>query len=149
MIRQLVFVSLLVSTQVLAAGSGRYESSSDKSPLAKVEKLVAQEDYSAASTWLQSYLQSSKGRRSADAWNLLGFSQRKLGQYSQALYAYQQALSIKPSHLGALEYSGELYLSMQQPQRAQQNLQRLEQYCGDCEEKLQLTSAINRYIAEN
>ncbi|GDY24255.1 hypothetical protein AHAT_01450 [Agarivorans sp. Toyoura001] len=145
MIRQLVFVSLLISTQVLAAGSGRYESSSDKSPLAKVEKLVTQEDYRAASTWLQSYLQSSKGRRSADAWNLLGFSQRKLGQYSQALYAYQQALSIKPSHLGALEYSGELYLSMQQPQRAQQNLQRLEQYCGNCAEKLQLELVVRKF----
>ncbi|WP_163131467.1 tetratricopeptide repeat protein [Agarivorans sp. Alg241-V36] len=143
-----LLLSLLMALHVHAAGSGRYETQQTSSPLSAAEDMLSEQNYLEASVWLSDYLQSKKGRRSADAWNLLGFSLRKQGHYPQALYAYQQALSIKPSHLGALEYSGELYLSLQELARAEQNLVRLEQYCGNCQEQQQLKMAISRYLAE-
>lgn len=42
--------------------------------------------------------------RNADAFNNLGYSQRKLGQRDQAMASYAEALRLKPEHLGALEY---------------------------------------------
>ncbi|WP_220720931.1 tetratricopeptide repeat protein [Agarivorans litoreus] len=144
----ILLLGLFLASQVNAAGSGRYESQKSSKPLSAAEAMLSEQNYLQASEWLSDYLQSKKGRRSADAWNLLGFSLRKQGHYQQALYAYQQALSIKPSHLGALEYSGELYLSLQELARAEQNLARLEQYCGNCQEQQQLESAISRYLSE-
>ncbi|WP_221074172.1 tetratricopeptide repeat protein [Agarivorans aestuarii] len=143
-----LLLSLLMASQAHAAGSGRYETQLASSPLSAAEAMLSEQNYLEASIWLSDYLQSKKGRRSADAWNLLGFSLRKQGHYQQALYAYQQALSIKPSHLGALEYSGELYLSLQELARAEQNLALLEKYCGNCQEQQQLELAISRYITE-
>ena len=46
----------------------------------------------------------------ADVNNLLGYTSRKLKQYSQAATYYTRALKIDPKHLGALEYQGELFL---------------------------------------
>ncbi|MGY5449932.1 tetratricopeptide repeat protein [Agarivorans sp. MS3-6] len=141
----IVLLLSLVSLPTFSAGSGRYDSSTDESALAYVEKMLAQQHYERASTWLVKYVDSSKGRRSADAWNLLGFSQRKQAHYPEALYAYQQALAIDPSHLGALEYLGELYLNLGQVVRAQENLERLKLLCENCVEQQQLTVAIQQH----
>ena len=50
--------------------------------------------------------------KNADAWNLLGFTYRKLGQLDDSDAAYLTVLSINPDHLGALEYQGELFITM-------------------------------------
>jgi tetratricopeptide (TPR) repeat protein len=50
--------------------------------------------------------------RNADAYNLLGFSHRKLGQIDAALAHYGKALTLEPEHRGANEYLGELYLEL-------------------------------------
>ncbi|MGH8325716.1 MAG: tetratricopeptide repeat protein, partial [Steroidobacteraceae bacterium] len=48
----------------------------------------------------------------AEAWNNLGYTRRKLGDYEAALDAYARALALKPGYPQALEYRGETYLKM-------------------------------------
>lgn len=78
----------------------------------------------------------------ADAWNLLGFTQRKLGEFDAAGVAYETALKINPSHLGALEYQGELFLQTGAIDKAKANLETLRGLCGDCEEFGDLDAAL-------
>jgi len=47
-----------------------------------------------------------------EAWNYLGYTRRKLGDYDAALAAYDRALSLKPSFPEAIEYRGEAYMRM-------------------------------------
>ncbi len=42
----------------------------------------------------------------ADAYNLLGFANRKMCKLDNAKIYYAKTLSISPNHLGALEYQG-------------------------------------------
>ena len=78
----------------------------------------------------------------ADAWNLLGFASRKSGDLAAAEVAYARALQINPDHLGALEYQGEMYLDLKQPDMAKANLARLQSLCGNCEEAEDLAQAL-------
>ncbi len=47
-----------------------------------------------------------------EAWNYLGYSNRKLGRYDAALSAYERALTLKPGYAEALEYRGHAYLGL-------------------------------------
>ena len=78
----------------------------------------------------------------ADAWNLLGYTQRNLGNMEDSATAYLAALAINPDHLGALEYQGELFLKTGKPDLAKANLERLKSLCGTCEEAADLEEAI-------
>jgi tetratricopeptide (TPR) repeat protein len=90
-----------------------------------------------------------------DAYNLMGFASRKLGNYRQALAYYQKALDLNPHHRGALEYLGETYLEMRCVAQARDTLMRLEAACkritghtandgwkGKCQEWTELHAAI-------
>ena len=68
----------------------------------------------------------------ADAWNLLGFASRKSGDLAAAGVAYGRAL----------EYQGEMYLQLMQPEMAKANLARLVDLCGECEEAEDLAQAV-------
>ncbi|HEU5135949.1 MAG TPA: tetratricopeptide repeat protein [Steroidobacteraceae bacterium] len=46
------------------------------------------------------------------AWNYLGYTNRKLGHYDAALAAYDRALSLKPDYAEAIEYRGHAYLGL-------------------------------------
>ena len=70
----------------------------------------------------------------ADAWNLLGYSNRKLKKYEDAARFYQTALKIDPKHRGALEYQGELFVETGAFGKARENLARLKTICGNCEQ---------------
>jgi len=52
------------------------------------------------------------------AWNYLGFANRHLGNYPDALSAYAKALEINPSYPEAIEYRGEAYLGLNQIEEA-------------------------------
>ena len=81
-----------------------------------------------------------------DAWNFLGFSSRKLKKYGESKNAYRKALIIDPEHLGALEYYGELYLTLKQPKKAKELLERLRNLCTlNCKEMKQLEVAIRNF----
>jgi tetratricopeptide (TPR) repeat protein len=64
-----------------------------------------------------------------EAWNYVGYTNRKLGNYDDALGAYDKALSIKPGYPDALEYRGEAYLGLGRIPDAQQAY--LDLYAGN------------------
>jgi tetratricopeptide (TPR) repeat protein len=45
-----------------------------------------------------------------EAWNMLGYTNRKLGEYDESLFAYEKALALAPDYPEAIEYRAELYL---------------------------------------
>lgn len=79
----------------------------------------------------------------ADVLNLIAFSHRKLGDLDAAGTHYIKALTIDPSHLGALEYQGELFITLGDMEAAQANLTRLESLCPTgCDELDALKEAL-------
>lgn len=65
----------------------------------------------------------------AEAWNYLGYTSRKLGNYDDALAAYGRAITLKPGYPDALEYRGEAYLGLNRLTDAQQSY--LDLYAGN------------------
>jgi len=85
----------------------------------------------------------------ADAYNLLGFSHRKLGDVEAALAHYGKALALEPKHRGANEYLGELYLELGQLDKARERLKVLDGACFfGCEEYSELKAKIAAYQAQ-
>jgi len=56
----------------------------------------------------------------AQAWNGLGYSSRKLGDYKAALTAYDKAIELRPGYPEATEYRGEAYLALNRTEDAKQ-----------------------------
>lgn len=80
---------------------------------------------------------------SADVYNLLAFSQRNSGDYTNALPNYFKALALDPNHKGAHEYLGELYVKQGEMAKARALLDRLATLCPQgCEERDDLARAI-------
>ncbi|MEO7223609.1 MAG: tetratricopeptide repeat protein [Devosia sp.] len=81
---------------------------------------------------------------SADAYNLLGYSFRNLGNRQRAMSAYNRALKLDPKHTGALEYQGVLFVMLGDLDKANANLAKIKTICGTgCEEYEDLAEAIN------
>ena len=86
----------------------------------------------------------AKEPESADAHNLLGYSQRGAGNLEAAIASYERALKLNPKHRGALEYSGVAFIKTGNLARAQDNLAKLKEICGvNCEEYRDLAQAIS------
>jgi len=82
----------------------------------------------------------------ADAYNLLGYSHRKLGFNDKAYDYYKIALKLDPRHRGAHEYIGELYLNNNELEKAKEHLKHLDSICFfGCEEYDDLKEAIKNY----
>lgn len=45
-----------------------------------------------------------------EAWNLIGYTSRRLGEFEESLSAYDAALKLEPDYPEAIEYRAELYL---------------------------------------
>lgn len=56
----------------------------------------------------------------AEAWNGLGYTSRKVGDYDAALAAYDKALELKPGYPEATEYRAEAYLALGRIEEAKQ-----------------------------
>ena len=131
-------------------GDGYSSGSSDSSAInvsremEKARTYLAAEKWAAADRVLRSIVRSD--RTNADAYNLLGFANRKLNRLKFAGRFYDRALKLDPAHLGALEYQGELFLMLNQLQSAHANLAELRRLCGTgCEEYQDLKSAVDAY----
>ena len=112
----------------------------------KAVKAIKKEDYAKAMELLQMVIDDDP--EDANAWNYMGYSLRKTGQFDEALAAYQKALAIKPKHKGALEYLGELYLQTDQPEKARAQLDKLDKACFfTCKEYRMLKAKIAQYEA--
>jgi len=109
--------------------------------LLEAEAMIEDEDFEDAIELLEELVDMEP--RNADGWNLLGFSYRKTGELDEAFAAYNKALLIDPTHPGANEYLGELYLQTGDIAAAEDQLRLLEQTCPDpCEEAEILRNSI-------
>jgi tetratricopeptide (TPR) repeat protein len=120
------------------------EASADK--LADARELIRKREWTAAINALKKV----DDRSSADWNNLMGYTHRKAKppDYAAAERYYDEALRIDPKHKGALEYSGQLYLLLNQLPKAEAQLARLAALCKrPCEEQEDLKTAIAAYRA--
>lgn len=86
--------------------------------------------------------------KNADAYNLMGYSYRRMGKADPAFEAYAKALNLNPKHRGANEYLGETYLLVGEVDKAEAQLAILKDLCGkQCKETVKLRKAIARYNA--
>ncbi|MDA0231423.1 MAG: tetratricopeptide repeat protein [Proteobacteria bacterium] len=85
------------------------------------------------------------GSPSANAYNLLAYSHRRLGQLDLAFSNYAQALELDPRHRGAHEYIGEAYLLIGDPDQAAIHLNSLKEICRNCSEAMKLRKALARH----
>ena len=80
----------------------------------------------------------------ANAFNMLGYSHRKSGNYDESFRNYGIALKLDPEHRGAHEYIGQAYLEQKNLPKAKMYLQRLDTICSwGCEEFDKLKRAVN------
>ena len=68
---------------------------------------------------------------------------------AKAMTYYTKALNMEPTHLGANEYMGELYLEMNDLPKAEERLAVLKNACGDCDEFDDLEDEIEDYKEEH
>jgi Flp pilus assembly protein TadD len=137
----MAFFSLLVAPAMAAGTSdGSSAASSTVSTYDEAKAMVDEANFAAALPKLVSLTKSDD--KNADAWNLLGFTYRKLGQLDDSNAAYLKVLSINPNHLGALEYQGELFITTGKVDMAKANLDKLKTLCGTCEEEADLEKAL-------
>jgi tetratricopeptide (TPR) repeat protein len=131
------------ASPVIAAGSTDVAPARSESDYDKAVKAVKAEKYKDAIELLEKVVLKEPGK--ADAWNYLGYSQRKTGKYDDALRSYTRALDIDPKHRGAHEYVGELYLQTDKLPKAEEHLKKLAEICGNCSEKKDLEKAVAAY----
>jgi tetratricopeptide (TPR) repeat protein len=125
----------------------------DKAQAAAAEATDAGKKDKAAREAHDSYTSAlAKFKQAADldptlyeAWNYVGYTNRKLGNYDDALPAYDKALSLKPGYADALEYRGEAYLGMNRIPDAQQAY--LDLYAGNRSLAGKLLTAMKSWVA--
>ena len=131
--------------QTFAAGGSSNNSTSSVADANKdlklVKRLIYKEKYKRALKKLNTMVE--KNEHIAETWNLLGFASRKTNDFDTADMAYKKALELNSNHLGALEYQGELYISMGKLALAKSNLEKLNQLCpSGCDEQQALAEAL-------
>lgn len=85
-----------------------------KSGVKQIEKANTAKNPAKAYAKARGYFAKATAKRPGmyEAWNYLGFSERKLGNYPAALTAYDRALELNPRYGEAIEYRGEAYLGL-------------------------------------
>ena len=109
--------------------------------LAQARADIAAQKWTAAIDKLKLIVAASP--KSADGYNLLGYSYRNAGNYDLAGKAYVRALKIDPKHTGALAYQGVLFVKLGQVDKAKANLALIKTLSGaGSEEYKDLAKAI-------
>jgi len=124
----------------LSAGSSSSDNGTNKSDYDKaVTDIKLAKKYEKA---LKLLLKSNiENPNSADTLNYLGFTTRKLGDFSQGEKYYLEGLAINPNHTGINEYLGELYIVTNRINLAKERLEVLKS-CN-CEEYNELKEIID------
>ncbi len=135
-----IVASLLLFSTFAFAGDTSPPSPRD-TELEKAKSAIARKDWAGAQAVLEPYTVNNP--RSADGFNLLGYSLRNQKKYDESLLAYKQALTLDPKHRGAHEYIGIAYVQMGQLDKAREHLASLDKICTfSCEEYRDLKKAI-------
>jgi len=135
----LVLFGMLTATSAI----GAYPEDEEASDLTQIKQQIEDDRASEAETSLRQLLANDP--KNPDILNLLGYANRKLGQWQASRDFYTDALTIEPGHKGALEYMGELELETGDVAAAKKLLQRLRDQCPDgCEELDDLLLAFSK-----
>jgi tetratricopeptide (TPR) repeat protein len=81
------------------------------------------------------------------AWNYLGYTNRKIGRYDAALSAYDRALSLKPGFAEAIEYRGHAYLGLNRLSEAKEAY--LALFSGNRKLAATLLAAMQEWVGEH
>ena len=139
----LLVLTLAAPGQTLAAG-GDDDDSAPQSEYSLAKQALKDGDYGVAIDKLTRLHEEDP--KNADVLNLLGYGNRKAGNFDQARGYYLQALAIEPKHRGANEYLGELYLEVEQLDKAEERLAMLDKACWlGCGEYTDLKESIAKY----
>ena len=148
---------LLLFVSFNAIGAGTSSSTDDSTQTADqiiklyelAEKHIDNQSYDKSLKLLKKLTKREDlGTKRADIYNLLGFSYRKLENpdLDKSFAAYMMAIELDPSHLGAHEYLGELYLMRNQKDKALIILEKLDQLAGsNTKEYKELKITIDEY----
>ena len=108
----------------------------------KAVKLIKANNFKDAIILLETLV--TEKPEDANILNYLGFSFRKTGDLVKSSHYYEKALNINPKHLGALEYQGELFITLGKIDKAKANLARIDDICFTrCKELRELEKAIS------
>lgn len=141
MVLRLAFAALIGSAIIAPAAHGADSApTSDTPELRSVRAEIKAKKYPAALAELKVLVVKYQ---TADVYSLLGHALWKTGDPTQGMTYYNKALAMDPSHKGALEYQGELFVSLGQIDKAKENLAKLNRIClFGCEEYDDLKGAI-------
>ena len=81
-----------------------------------------------------------------EAWNLVGYTNRRLGDYEASLAAYEKALALNPTYSEAIEYRGEAYLALNRVDDAKTAYMTL--FAGSRAHAATLLSAMRAWVIE-
>lgn len=145
MIRKFAYLGLFIAGQAFALPAEDHWSPDPDTPFAKdfakAETMLEVEDYCGALPLLVHLSEAARGN--PDVFNLLGYAYRKSGDLESSGEAYARALFLDPDHHGALEYQGELFLTLDNIAAAEANLAKLTASCpSPCVETDELAAAI-------
>ena len=139
---KLILLAALMALANLAQSADMQPATPVDTELQRARALISQKNWPAAVVVLEPYVVTKP--KSADGFNLLGYSYRNLTRLDEALVAYKTALSLDPDHRGAHEYIGMAYLQLGQMDKARQHLSALDKLCRfSCEEYRDLKKAVD------
>ena len=95
--------------------------------LAEASELIESGHYENARLALGAVL--AEAPDTAEAWNQLGYLERRLQNFDKALEHYAKALTLAPEHTGALHYQAETFLALGRLEEAEANLAKIESVC--------------------
>ncbi len=129
--------------EVYNSHSGKCEKASssgldDKELYAQGRDLALAARYDEALTALQAV----KNQNDAMVLTMLGYTQRKLGNYEDGVAYYQRALAIEPNNVNTHEYLGEAYFEKGKLDLAKAELAKISVVCGTTCEAYQTLSDV-------
>jgi Flp pilus assembly protein TadD len=137
-------LSLFATAGYTADSEPESDSRTQSTALRDAREAIGQGEYQRAVDLLLDA--NSSKPDDADTLNLLGYSYRSTGNYTDALRYYEQALAIDPEHKGVNEYIGELFLQTDKLDKAEHHLRVLSDVCASsCDEYGQLKASIEAY----
>jgi Flp pilus assembly protein TadD len=148
----LLIAALAAGTPALAFNTGAEDSApaatstatshSSTPTMVDIQADIKASSWTKAIADLRAFLKSNS--KSADGWNLLGYSYRNHGDLKLADGAYDRALKLNPNHVDALSYQGVLYVKLGETAEAKANLDKIAKVCGNttCPQYVALAKAI-------
>ena len=154
----IITIIIFISLKALSAGTSSVDVESSESIndsdqililYQRAENYILEENYKKSLKVLKSLIKREDlGDHRANIYNLLGYSYRKISKpdLDKSYAAYMMALELDPSHIGAHEYLGELYLMLNEKNKAIEMLNKLEKLVTSSgKEFIELQNAINKF----